>query len=153
MQRARYTDAITDDEECRNERRFNLLPNNNSLTPQYSGPCVFTSPQTTTDSLMTFCQRQARAIPVYIFDAQRDGTAWLDDVLIPFATANTRFQPVLIIDVHVNTTLRDFFNVKSLEQSISFCFKGMFYGFERMPIDLPKLLQMHSGRFGTDYYT
>ena len=102
---------------------------------------------------MVFCQRQARAIPVYMFDAKRDGTAWRDDVLIPFATREERFQPVLIIDIQENPALRAFFNDRARVQSMSFCFKGMFYGFERMPVDLTKLLQMHVGRYGTDYYT
>lgn len=153
MQRSRYTDAIEDDEDRRNVRRFLFLPQNRFAAPKEDDPAILVTTQyTSLDEITQFCQLQQRAFPVYLYNSLRDGTEWLNTKLIPFSRANQRFQPMLIIDTACNDAVRDYFRERSWSPCMCFSFRGMFYGFEKAPIDLPKLLQMNTGAMGDDYY-
>ena len=138
---AQYTDTIEEDRDAQNTRIFNLLPNNRFPMQITDVACVFTNPGTTVDQLMLFCSRQQRPMPCYIYDSKRDGEAWVEEVLKPFALKNLeRIGPVLVVNVWSNPALKAFFGERARYATMCCNFQGLFYGSEHHPIDLNRIL-------------
>lgn len=154
MQRAQYTDEIQEDRVYQAARMYDLLPNNKFASSLNGSEvtCVLTSPNTTIDELQAFCSRQRGSIPVYVYNRQRDGEAWLNLVLHPFAESHPAFCPVLVIETGENAQLRSFMGEKAQEPGMCVAFRGMFVGKERPPFDLPGMLRRHTDKLGTDYF-
>ena len=153
MKKAAYTDAVQETQQERNDKQFELLPDNKFCYKlDKSVPYFYTDEHTTANDLVRFSQRQQEEVLVYVFHSIRDGLGWLESELLPFAEKHERFGPLVIIDLAINRDMQLYLAPQRHRASLGKMFRGMFVGFENVPLDLEKVLALRKNPIGANYF-